>query len=101
MATTSALRTVHAVSEAFDAPMMARVHLGYRDVLAVQGATPGLQILCDRCTLWITQDGAMDDVILRPGERFTLAKPGRVVLQGMRQRLACSTGGIDKPRPPR
>lgn len=84
MATTAALQTVRAIPEAVAAPMMARVHLGYREVLTLAGATPGLQVLSDRCTLWITQDGATDDVILRPGERLTLAQPGRVVLQGVR-----------------
>jgi hypothetical protein len=63
--------------------MMARVHLGYREVLSLTSVTPGLQILSDRCTLWLTQDGVMDDVILRPGERYAVPQSQRVVQQGM------------------
>ena len=83
MGTAVALRTIDTIPEATDAPMMARVHLRYRDVLTLAGATPGLQVMADRCTLWITQDGVMDDTILRTGERFTFTGQRRVVLQGM------------------
>ncbi len=83
MTTTAALRRVCAVPQAIDATMMARVHLGYREVLSLTSVTPGLQIVSDRCTLWLTQDGMIDDLILRPGERYTAPQSQRVVLQGM------------------
>jgi hypothetical protein len=84
MTTTTVQGAAVLLAEAIDAPMMARVHLGHRDVLTLAGGTPGLQILSDRCTIWLTEDGAMDDVILKPGERYTVSRQRRVVLQGMR-----------------
>ena len=74
----------YAHPEPLDAPMMVRAHLRYREVLTLSGSSPGLQVLADRCTLWITQDGVMDDIIMRPGERLILTEPRRVLLQGMR-----------------
>ena len=45
-----------------------------------------LQIVCAVGVLWITQAGDPEDYILERGERFTVTRSGRVVIQGMRYR---------------
>lgn len=84
MTTTAALRTIQAVPAIVEMPTILRVHLTYRESLVLKRVTPGLQILADRCTLLVTQEGVLDDVLLRPGERFMVREGRRLVLQGMR-----------------
>ena len=41
----------------------------------------GHSIVCERGTVWLTQDGDPHDVILRAGEVYTLDRPGPALLQ--------------------
>jgi hypothetical protein len=59
------------------------VLLGPRQVLALRGNARGVRIEALGCRLWITQSSGIDDIILNPGERFTITMPGVVVIQGM------------------
>jgi hypothetical protein len=62
------------------------VSLARREVLVLSDVECDLQILCATGVIWITQDGDPEDYILERGERFTVTRPGRVVIQGMRDR---------------
>jgi hypothetical protein len=44
----------------------------------------GVAIVCLRGELWLTQDGDLDDVILGPGERFTLDRPGLALVEALK-----------------
>jgi hypothetical protein len=43
----------------------------------------GHSIVCERGTVWLTQDGDPRDVILRAGEAYTLDRPGPALLQAL------------------
>ncbi len=44
----------------------------------------GVAIVCLRGELWLTQDGSPDDVILGPGARFTLDRPGLALVEALK-----------------
>ncbi|HEY3633671.1 MAG TPA: DUF2917 domain-containing protein [Caldimonas sp.] len=44
----------------------------------------GAAIVCLRGELWLTQDGSPDDVILGPGERFALDRPGLALVEALK-----------------
>jgi hypothetical protein len=44
----------------------------------------GVAIVCLRGELWLTQDGDLDDVILGPGESFTLDRPGLALIEALK-----------------
>lgn len=64
-------------------PLTRSIHLAPREVLTMRAGEPGLHIVSEGSVLWITQDGKPEDYILHPGEHYTMAQPGRVVIQGM------------------
>jgi hypothetical protein len=41
----------------------------------------GKTVVCHSGSVWVTQDGDLRDVILRPGESFTLDRKGPALLQ--------------------
>jgi hypothetical protein len=47
----------------------------------------GLQIVCRRGRLWITQFNDKNDYILQAGERFVVSKPGLVLVQSFSESL--------------
>ena len=60
------------------------MRLDPREVRKLDGNQYGTQILSINSVLWVTQDGDPEDYILCPGDRFTVTRPGPVVIQGMR-----------------
>jgi Protein of unknown function (DUF2917) len=46
-----------------------------REVLDIRDGQ-GLAVRCVGGALWITQDGDADDIVLEPGQCFTLDRPG-------------------------
>lgn len=46
-----------------------------REVLRIRDGQ-GLAVRCLGGALWITQDGATDDILLKPGQCFVLDRPG-------------------------
>jgi hypothetical protein len=61
----------------------AEIRLGYREVYQQDGDLRGVEVIPMEGRVWVTQAGDSDDYILGPGERFTITRPGRVVVQGM------------------
>ena len=86
MAKTVGIGVVRCAEERSYGRELRTVSLGRREVLVLSDAACQLQILCGAGVLWITQDGDPEDYILERGERFTVTRPGRVVIQGMRDR---------------
>ncbi len=52
-----------------------------RELFKTSGDKRGLQILCRRGKLWITQANDENDHVLEAGERFVVSRPGLVVVQ--------------------
>lgn len=43
----------------------------------------GREVMCDRGTIWLTQEGDERDIVLKAGEQFTIDSGGRVVISGI------------------
>jgi hypothetical protein len=84
MAKSIGIEVVRCAEERPSRPELRMISLGRREVLVLSGEACQRQILCGAGVLWITQDGDPVDHILERGERFTVTRPGRVVVQGMR-----------------
>ena len=61
------------------------VCLAPRQAFTLQGDHRGVRLTALQGTLWVTQQGDAQDYLLRPGEAFTITRPGTVVVQGMRE----------------
>jgi hypothetical protein len=61
------------------APVLA---LASGEILALDDIE-GVSIKARVGTLWITQEGAYEDVVLGPGEHFVVKRPGRTVIQAV------------------
>ncbi len=59
------------------------VSLAPRQVLTLTGNRTGVQILAQGGALWITQCGDPDDHVVAAGQRFTIDRPGPVVVQSL------------------
>lgn len=72
---------------------MTGVYLSTGQVWRAEGDLRGEVIHCDKGSLWITQQGDLNDYFLKAGERFWVTKPGLVLVQAIRQaRFNCSRG---------
>ena len=45
----------------------------------------GYKVMCERGTIWITQDRDTRDIVLEPGESFTLDRGGNTVVHALRE----------------
>ena len=59
------------------------VRLHHQEVLRLDGDQRGVQIISHGSRIWITQAEDPEDYLLQPGERFTITRPGRVVMLGL------------------
>ena len=53
--------------------------LSFRDVA-------GLELYCTRGALWLTQEGGGPDIVLTPGECFTVERDGVTLVSGLNDR---------------
>jgi len=58
-----------------------------RELFKMSGDKRGLQILCRRGKLWITQASDEKDHVLEAGERFVVSRPGVVLVQSIGEGL--------------
>jgi hypothetical protein len=86
MAESIPIDVVRCAQERSFRPELRTISLARREVLVLSSTACQLQILCGDGILWITQVGDPEDHILERGERFTITRPGIVVVQGMRDR---------------
>ena len=57
------------------APLNDAIYLKAREILPIENGA-GLEVKCLRGTLWITQSGDREDIIIDSGESFVLDRPG-------------------------
>lgn len=60
------------------------LEIEYRGIACVK-APAGTRIDCLRGCVWITECGARDDIVLRPGEWLVILRGGITVMQGLRE----------------
>jgi len=58
-------------------------HLDHRELLCVEVGR-GLSLQCLEASVWITQHGGCEDLIVEPGGSITLARPGLAVIQALK-----------------
>ena len=59
-----------------------KVELAPNQLLTISGGL-GMTIMCVRGTLWITQSNDRSDIVLGPGESFTLSRDGATLLSAI------------------
>lgn len=64
------------------------VHLGHRELLCVEVGR-ALSVQCLEASVWITQHGGCEDLIVEPGSGVTLARPGLAVIQALKAGRVC------------
>jgi hypothetical protein len=50
----------------------------------MDGVKPGSTLFCDTGVLWVTQTGDRQDYVLLPGQKMTVTKRGKVLVEAMR-----------------
>jgi hypothetical protein len=50
----------------------------------MDGVKPGSTLFCDTGVLWVTQAGDRQDYVLLPGQKMTVTKRGKVLVEAMR-----------------
>jgi hypothetical protein len=66
------------------------------EVFTLTGDQRGGHLVALHGNLWITQRGDSEDFVLRPGDRFTITRQGKVVVQAMHEaRLRYTPGRLD------
>lgn len=58
------------------------IHLAAREMWSGKAAS-GLQIVCKRGVVWLTQSDDLHDHLLHSGEQFTVTYHGKVVVQAL------------------
>ena len=57
--------------------------LGAREIERLSGVAKGDMIICTRGILWVTQEGDLDDHLLRSGDQFIANRHGVVLVEAM------------------
>jgi hypothetical protein len=61
-----------------------KIRMHRRDFQSMQEVKPGATLFCDTGILWVTQAGDRQDYVLTPGQKMTVTKRGRVVIEAIR-----------------
>jgi len=70
------------------------------EVWRAEGDLRGEVFQCQSGTLWITQQGDLNDYIVNPGERFWVTRPGTVLVESVKgARFSCSRGTPPRQEP--
>jgi len=62
------------------------IKLEQRGIVPIQSAI-GIRIDCLRGRLWITEPGAVDDIVLEAGESYVISGNGVALVQALREAL--------------
>jgi Protein of unknown function (DUF2917) len=57
--------------------------LGAQEIESLAGLQMGDSIICTNGVLWVTQEGDLEDYLLRKGEIFVSNSPGLVLVQAI------------------
>ena len=61
-----------------------KIRMPRRTFQRIDGIKPGSTLFCDAGILWITQAGDRQDYVLLPGQKLTVNKRGKVLVEAMR-----------------
>jgi hypothetical protein len=61
-----------------------KIRMHRRDFQSMQAVKPGSTLFCDTGVLWVTQAGDRQDYVLMPGQKMTVSKRGKVVIEALR-----------------
>jgi len=61
-----------------------KVRMPRRAFQRMDGIRPGSTLICDTGILWVTQAGDRQDYVLQPGQKMTVTKRGKVLVEAMR-----------------
>jgi hypothetical protein len=71
------------------------IPLASNQLLTLDGDRRGQVLMSSAGSLWITQEGDEQDYLLKCGERFTVTRRGKVLVQGQPEgRLRIPTGTV-------
>ena len=62
-------------------PKTIRIHQS--DFQSTQVVKPGATLFCDTGILWVTQTGDRQDYVLTPGQKMTVTRRGKVVVEAV------------------
>ena len=61
-----------------------KIRMPRRAFQRIDGIKPGSTLFCDAGILWVTQAGDRQDYVLLPGQKMTVTKRGKVLVEAMR-----------------
>jgi hypothetical protein len=61
-----------------------KIRMQRRDFQSVRTVKPGSTLFCETGILWVTQAGDRQDYVLLPGQKMTVTKRGKVLIEAMR-----------------
>lgn len=61
-----------------------KIRMCRRDFQSMQEVKPGSTLFCDTGILWVTQAGDTHDYVLTTGQKMTVTKKGKVLIEAMR-----------------
>ena len=61
-----------------------KIRMRHRDFQRMDTVKPGSTLFCDAGVLWVTQAGDYRDYVLMPGQKMTVTKRGKVLVEAMR-----------------
>lgn len=61
-----------------------KIRMPRRAFQRIDGIKPGSTLFCDAGVLWVTQTGDRQDYVLLPGQKMTVTKRGKVLVEAMR-----------------
>lgn len=61
-----------------------KIRIGRHDFQTIDSVQPGTTLWCDSGVLWVTQPGDCKDYVLTPGQKMTVTKRGKLVIEAMR-----------------
>jgi hypothetical protein len=61
-----------------------KIRMRHHDFQHINTVKPGSTLLCDTGVLWVTQAGDRQDYVLMPGQKMTVTKRGKVLVEAMR-----------------
>lgn len=61
-----------------------KIRMPRRAFQRIDGIKPGSTLFCDAGVLWVTQAGDRQDYVLLPGQKMTVTKRGKVLVEAMR-----------------
>ena len=62
----------------------AKIRMQRSEYQSMRTVKPGSTLFCDTGILWVTQAGDRQDYVLMPGQKMTVTKKGKVLIEAMR-----------------